>query len=293
MVFWNQVSLKAKPAPTNIESQQLQSAVNRSTQPGAVVVIDVSTGNVLAGRGMEIAAHRLARPGSTLKPFVLMELLEAGKLDSTTRVVCRHTLTIGAKRMDCSHPAAISDPDAADAIAYSCNSFVSSVATRLTSAELAQLLRRAGLDSRSDLAREESTGRISQAGKVTDLQLQALGDWGVETTPLELLAAYRRLALRRRSGRLGRAESVFDGLEGSVSYGMAHAAYVKSLAIAGKTGTAASAISSQTHGFFVGFAPAEQPEIAVVVYVEHGNGLDAATLAQPIFEAFAKNRGRQ
>jgi len=33
-----------------------------------------------------------------------------------------------------------------------------------------------------------------------------------------------------------------------------------------KTGTAASATTAETHGVFVGFAPADQPQIALVVY---------------------------
>jgi hypothetical protein len=66
------------------------------------------------------------------------------------------------------------------------------VATRLTAGEFVLTLRRAGLDSHSGLAREESMSRVAQASSVADLQLQALGEWGVETTPVELLAAYQR-----------------------------------------------------------------------------------------------------
>jgi cell division protein FtsI/penicillin-binding protein 2 len=145
---------------------------------------------------------------------------------------------IGTKRMDCTHPTEISTLDAADAIAYSCNSYVSEVATRLTMGDLVQTLRRAGLDSPSGLAREESTGRVTRPSSVAELQLEALGDWGIETTPLELLGAYRRLALRVKAGNLGTAAPIFDGLEGSVSYGMADAAHVQGFRIAGKTGTA-------------------------------------------------------
>jgi membrane peptidoglycan carboxypeptidase len=143
-----------RPVPTLAED--LQGAVDKAaTRTAAIVVVDVTSASVLASRNMDVAAHRLARPGSTLKPFVLMELLETGKLEATTRVLCRHTLTIGTRRMDCSHPVAIAKPAAA--IAYSCNTYVSSVATRLTGVELSQLLRRAGLDSRSSLMPDEST----------------------------------------------------------------------------------------------------------------------------------------
>jgi cell division protein FtsI/penicillin-binding protein 2 len=78
-------------------------------------------------------------------------------------------------------------------------------------------------------------------------------------------------------------------LEQSVGYGMAHAANVEGMKIAGKTGTAASRESAKTHGFFVGYAPAEKPEIVVVVYLERGNGGDAAGAARVVFVEFAKN----
>ena len=38
--------------------------------------------------------------------------------------------------------------------------------------------------------------------------------------------------------------------------------------IAGKTGSAQTGIEGEAHGWFVGFAPYENPEIAVVVFVE-------------------------
>lgn len=43
--------------------------------------------------------------------------------------------------------------------------------------------------------------------------------------------------------------------------------------VAGKTGTAqtASAHDSPNHGWFAGYAPADDPEIAFVVFIEHGN----------------------
>ncbi|MGB9465175.1 MAG: penicillin-binding transpeptidase domain-containing protein, partial [Candidatus Acidiferrum sp.] len=83
---------------------------------------------------------------------------------------------------------------------------------------------------------------------------------------------------------------VFGGLEQSVTYGMAHAANVEGMKIAGKTGTAASRKSARAHGFFVGYAPAEKPEIVMVVYLEQGRGGDAAAVAQDVIAEFAKDR---
>jgi cell division protein FtsI/penicillin-binding protein 2 len=71
---------------------------------------------------------------------------------------------------------------------------------------------------------------------------------------------------------------------------MAHAANIEGMEIAGKTGTASSQKSARTHGFFVGYAPAEKPEIVVEVFLEQGNGEDAAAAARTIFAEFAKEK---
>ncbi len=257
---------------------------------GAAVVADVSTGEILATQGIETAAHRLARPGSAVKPFVLMALLEAGKIDASQRLLCRRPLRIGGVRMDCAHASSIVELNAEEAIAYSCNSYFAEAATRLSGAELVQALRRAGLDSPSGLVKEEASGRIEMPRDREMLQLEALGDRGIEVTALELLGAYRKLALQKRSGAtVGADAAIFAGLEESVTYGMAHAANVDGMKIAGKTGTAASRENSRTHGFFVGYEPAEKPEIVLVIYLEQGNGGDAAGVARAIFAAAAKN----
>jgi cell division protein FtsI/penicillin-binding protein 2 len=219
-----------------------------------------------------------------------MALLEADKLDPKQQFICRRPLKIGTAQLDCTHPAEVRQLDAAEAIAYSCNSYVAQVASRLSGAELVELLRRAGFDTPSGLVAQEAHGRIALPSNLEELQLEALGYRGVAVTPLELLEAYRKLALRKRQMELGVDAPVFDGLEDSVVFGTAHAASVDGMKIAGKTGTSVGRNTQQTHGFFVGYAPAERPEIAVVVFLAQGRGLDAAAVAQPVFNAFAKIR---
>jgi cell division protein FtsI/penicillin-binding protein 2 len=128
--------------------------------------------------------------------------------------------------------------------------------------------------------------------------LQALGDWGIEVTPLELLFAYRTLARQKLSSQKpdsqqqgsnpGFASAVFQGLERSVLYGIAHAAQPTGTTAAGKTGTASGVNTLGSHGFFVGYAPADKPEIVLLVYLEHGRGMDAAAVAAPVFTSYWK-----
>ncbi len=259
--------------------------------PGAFVVVNVTSRTVLAAHGMDMASLRLEAPGSTLKPFLLMELLETGKLDPKQQFICHKLLRIGSAQLDCTHPAEVRQLDAEEAIAYSCNSYFAQVASRLSASEFVELLRRAGFATPSGLVAQEAHGRIGLPANLEELQLEALGYRGIAVTPLELLEAYRKLALRIRQNDLGVDALVFKGLEGSVAFGMAHAAWVDGMNVAGKTGTSVARNTQQTHGFFVGYAPAEKPEIAVVVFLAQGRGLDAAAVAQPVLNAFAKSRG--
>ncbi|MGB6200270.1 MAG: penicillin-binding transpeptidase domain-containing protein [Candidatus Acidiferrales bacterium] len=282
-------------AATPARDAALQQAADRamSARTGSLVVMDVTTGAILAAHDLASAEKSLARPGSTLKPFVLDALLESGKLDSNQRLRCRRKFRIGSVEMDCTHPASITELNAESAVAYSCNTFVATVAQRLSATELVDVFRRAGLDSPSGAAADEAVGHIAVPANRQEIQLEALGDRGIEVTPIRLLESYRQLALRKRSGDLGADAPVFAGLEDSVTFGMAHAAFVDTMKIAGKTGTAASANTPRTHGFFVGYAPAGKPEIVVVVYLEQGRGMDAAAVAQSVFAAFSRDRHPQ
>jgi len=59
---------------------ELQQAIeHESPAPTAIVVVDVESGKIIAARGMNLAAHRLETPGSSVKPFVLMTLLESAR----------------------------------------------------------------------------------------------------------------------------------------------------------------------------------------------------------------------
>jgi penicillin-binding protein 2 len=68
---------------------------------------------------------------------------------------------------------------------------------------------------------------------------------------------------------------------------------IPGLRVAGKTGTGefAGEVNAQgelpTHGWFTGFAPADDPQIAVTVFVDRGSGTqDAAPIAMRIFRAY-------
>ena len=276
----------------NTTARLLQKAIRMGMagRPGAALVVEVESGKIIARQGMQTAARRLVTPGSTVKPFVLMALLRSQKLKSDEAFFCRRTLRIAGKRMDCTHPELAAPLHAEEALAYSCNSYFAAMAERISAAELASEFRRAGFASPTGWAPNEATGMVKETQTPEQRQLQALGEEAVKITPLELLAAYRTLALQLHSADKT-WDVIYRGLDDSTAYGMAHGAAPQGYNVAGKTGTANSSASALTHGWFAGYAPAEKPEIALVVYLEHGRGSDAAAVAQTIFTAYSKVKG--
>jgi cell division protein FtsI/penicillin-binding protein 2 len=257
----------------------LQRAMDRAMtgRAGTAVALDVKSGRILAHYHLEVAARRLARPGSTVKPFTLLALLSTGS--PPRALTCGKKLQIGARHMDCTHPPAPEPLDAVAALAYSCNYYFGSLAAGLRNSDLVETFTRAGLISRTGLYAGEAVGEITPPVTVEQRQLLALGEANILITPLGLLSAYRRLALQRN-------RTVAEGLEAAAGYGTGRLAQPAGLKVAGKTGTASDPGSGQIHAWFAGYSPADSPSIAVVVFLEQGGGgRDAAPIARELFLA--------
>jgi len=258
---------------------------------GAAVVIDVATGKIMAAYHLDVAGQRVALPGSSIKTFTLMTLLEAGKVNDQTTLMCKRSLSVDGHQLNCTHPDVKQPFDPETALAYSCNTYFASMATRLSPEELRDSFVKFGFASPSGLAANEARGSVVLARTQAELQLEAIGEGGVRVTPLELLRAYQNVALLLQKHD-SRFSLVFAGLEGSVSYGMGHLAQPDApLKVAGKTGTSPVEEGSWRHGWFAGYSPAGKPEIALVVFLEKGHGpTDAASAARKIFAAYASSR---
>ena len=148
---------------------------------GTAVVLAVDTGRVLASYRLKVAAQRLAAPGSSIKPFTLKALLNAGKVDANTALVCKRPLNIAGHRLDCSHPA--------NRAAAGCRDGSGLLLQLLLHkrGDAAYALRSCATVSSSDgftratgLAPDEVAGTVALASSTDELQLQAIGEWGVQ-----------------------------------------------------------------------------------------------------------------
>ncbi len=146
------------------------------------------------------------------------------------------------------------------------------------------------------------------AVSVTPLQIlravSAIATGGLLTTPHVLLRAEKipdselRWPVRHVPIGEDHARRIREGMWGSVNDGgTGHSAAIPGHDICGKTGTVqviGNEKKKQTgedvedHSWFAGFASRDNPEIAVVVFIEHGGmgGIAAAPLAREVFSAY-------
>jgi penicillin-binding protein 2 len=151
---------------------------------------------------------------------------------------------------------------------------------------------------------------------ITPLQLvraaSAIASGGLLTTPHLFFRAERltpEMTLSRMNHQLaivpGASNRIRQGMWGSVNrWGTGHNAAIAGLDICGKTGTVQvignekrkelqkEGPQFEDHSWFVGFATRDTPEIAVVVFLEHGGkgGIAAAPLAREIFRAYFEKK---
>ncbi len=79
-------------------------------------------------------------------------------------------------------------------------------------------------------------------------------------------------------------EAVHDGMQGVTERGTGLNARVKDIVVCGKTGTVENyfrGVKQPNHGFFCGFAPRDNPKIAIMCVVEN-SGRFGGTYAAPI-----------
>lgn len=87
---------------------------------------------------------------------------------------------------------------------------------------------------------------------------------------------------------------VVDGMEMVVKAGTARSAAIEDIVVCGKTGTAEnSQRGGRDHSVFFAFAPKDNPQIAIAVYVENGGwgGSYAAPIASLMIEKYLRDSG--
>ncbi len=293
-------------APDLRAAESLQTFINHlmTGKAGAVIVSDPRTGRILALWNPQTAFKEAYTPGSTAKLVVSAAALEEGIISPSEKIMCRRVPRLLGESFHCSHPPADQPFDLAEALANSCNYFFSELSTRLSSSALAHWY---GVFGFGVAGEEAAPGEVLIPDKPRGKALAALGEQGVTATPAQVLSAYSAIAAdgqvfglimpgQRKAPSLDRVvplkENTFEVLEEGLTHcvdeGSCHAAAVPGVNVAGKTGTSPALDGSHvTHAWFVGYAPVEAPEVALVIFLKRGTGgATAAPLAGQILRKY-------
>ena len=294
-------------------------------QSGSVVVIDVTTGEVLAMANRPTfnpndrsqvtaamyrnrAATDILEPGSSIKPFVMAAALESGRFDASS-VVDTSLVKVGSKIIMDEHPHGTIG--LAQILAYSSNVGMSKIALALQPQQLWGTLTQLGFGHVTASGFPgESAGVLSNYGSWRPTGIASLSyGYGLSVTPLQLAHAYatigalgvsRPVSMLKVDGEVAgerviserTARTLIGLLEGVVSEGTGTKAAIAGYRVAGKTGTAqknsgGSYFDDRHTAVFGGVAPATQPRLAAVVVIDDpaGNLYYGGDVAAPVFSA--------
>lgn len=296
---------------------------------GTVIVMDPQTGRVRAVVNSEVAFEENLPPGSTIKPFTALAAMRSGLINEDSHTLCREKYSHEGFQTVCSHPRDLAPLNPTEAIAYSCNYYFGKVGERLDETSFDATLNEFGFGKSSGInAAREGQGKLPRTGWHSQNAIGESDD--LRATPIQLIDAYSalvngghlftpRVASARGYVPQLRADiSIKDqyrslivkGMRGAVRYGTAETANLYSLPVYvfGKTGTATQIDGFRSQGWFVGFASPldanskgesesapQKVKLAVLVFLAKAHGSEAAQVARPIFEEyarFAETRGR-
>jgi len=259
-------------------------------------------------------------PGSVFKPIVAVAGFETNKINMVTTYNCPGFLRVGRREFKCwdTHQ----NQNLLQAIAHSCDVFFYKTGLAVGAQAIHDYALRFGLarPTAIELPYEESGfipnpiwKKIYKFQKWYDGDTAnfSIGQGEVLTTPLQICRMMAVFANRgklvtpylvkaidgvdvsanhRRISPLAIKNSTINninkGLRGAVSEekGTANVLANLGVSVAGKTGTAQNP-RGLSHGWFVGYAPYENPRYVICVLLEHGaHGYSAAVVAKRIFE---------
>lgn len=255
-------------------------------------------------------------PASLFKTITSLAGLAGGHI-ATTSVLspCGGGWTYGGRYFRCWKKGGHGSLDHTQALVHSCDTFYYQLGMRLQVDELAAAARAFGLGSRvTTECADEVKGNVPDSAWYDKrmgkkqwsrgvLMNTSIGQGELLVTPLQMAVVAGRIASGGRmpdptfvhEPALPRRQPkplpfrpeylawVREAMRRTVAEGTGKAARLKTVAVAGKTGTAQNP-HGQDHAWFMCFAPAEAPEVAMAVIVENaGHG---GTEAAPVAGAF-------
>ncbi len=274
-------------------------------ETGAALVINPQTGTTCALFDPHGLLSQPFPPGSLVKVFTAIAALEANPSAASFLVTCVPSSPTVPAFDACWYRPGHSTLNLKQALTVSCDRYFRALAQRVDPESFFSVLQR------FSLVDDAGTRRWSRQETT-----QAMVGFGsrLRIPPASLLAAYaclfsggclydltsgegtlaRRVDLRPEIARLI-CEALADSPVTGTAAETRKEAYLPSLA--GKTGTASYLYRGQTdyrktHGWFVGVAPAQDPQAAVCVFLLEGKGIDAARIGVKILSSILEGDRR-
>ncbi len=258
-------------------------------------------------------------PGSIFKVITALAALESKKTVLNSTFSCPGFMIVGGKRFGCWKEGGHGTQNLYEAYAHSCDVFFYMTGRAAGPDAIHQKAVEFGYSLASGLdlpgerkgsvpSREWKKRRLHSAWYDGDTMNFSIGQGYLLVTPMQALGMAATMAtkglrikphLANKIDGMTVAERHSSPMEATPEYmaavrkgleevvnsptGTGRLAKIPGVRVAGKTGTAETH-KDQTHAWFVGYAPADKPKVAFVVFLEFGGhgGLEAATLANAL-----------
>ncbi len=257
-------------------------------------------------------------PGSIFKPIVALEGLKSGLISTHSGVRCAGGYQAGQRYFRCWKRHGY--VDFYDSVAQSCDVFYYQLAQRLGPNRLAELARAFGLGERTGIdLPHERRGLVPDTEWKRQTYNQpwfggetlnyGIGQGYLSNTPLQWAVVtmgianrgviYRPHLMRQIVAPDGTVlenaepevihryeaspqhwEAVVEAMVRTVERGTARSGRVPGVQVAGKTGSAEFRKGGKTHAWFIAFAPADNPRVAICVMAEEAGG--GGAIAAPV-----------
>jgi peptidoglycan glycosyltransferase len=274
---------------------------------GGIAVLRPSDGAILAVAGLAVSAPQ--PPGSTFKIITLAAALEHGVAKPTSTYPVRTAATLsGVKLTNASGESC--GGTLSKSFADSCNSVFAPLGAKLGAKKLVAAAEGFGFNEELSQIPALKPSTIGPAGKLTDdlaVGAAAIGQDTDLATPLQMASVGAAIALdgkrarprmttlekvkRTRAVSAKTAHEVRTMMIDVVQSGTGTAGAIPGVTVAGKTGTAElkpnSTDPKDADAWFVAFAPAENPKVAVAVMLVGAGfgGTAAAPVARQVLQA--------
>ncbi len=265
-------------------------------------------------------------PGSTFKLIVAMAGLETKKIAERTTFICDGKFRLGNTEFDCWKEGGHGPQDLDQAIIHSCNVYFYNVGHKLGPDIISEYAQKFGLGKPTgiDLVGEYSGIVPSPAWKRAKRNENwfegetinfAIGQGYLLVTPLQMVQMISVFAAggdmprphiikkigdspidAPKSKPVAVSKKNLDIIRSAMRLvvdsdtGTGQRARVEGVKVAAKTGTAQNS-QGEPHAWFLGYAPADNPKVSLVVLIENGGhgGYIAADIAKKILEFIRDN----